>query len=1120
MFIVYYSNKLDSLKQILIKYIEQQPLQNILEQEIILVQYDGLAQWLQVELAKYCGIAANIKFSSPTNFIWKLFTLLIPEMSKVNTYNKGTMTWRLMWLLPQMISHPAFKPLVIYLSDDKDYRKMFQLTSYMAILYNQYLLYRPEWLHIWEQNKNVEGLDKSQEWQALLWVALQKYHINFDKSTSYSTNLYKQLIYILKKTIKYPHKLPKRIFIYDMTTMPSIYLEIFQILGKYIDVHMMILNPCRYYWGNDKDYTCNAIIQNLKHIKQQPDINNLHDLQVESKIMHICNQRNFSNPLLASWGTLGNNYIYLLSKYKHQKIHIFVNLSTDYLLMRIQRDLLELENHSHLINSSQYRKNSKGKRLFNIGDRSISVNLCHSPQREIEVLHNKLLDMFNQDLTLTTRDVIVMVPDIDNYTPFIQAVFGNTQCNRYIPFVISDRSIHNTYPIIPIFLNLLNLPNSRFTTDNILNFLELPSLATHFGINGDDLRLLRYWINKSGIRWGLDDNHVRNLDLPVTGQHTWQFGLTRMLLGYAMDSNSGDWNGILPFDESSGLIAELIGKLANFLMTLCHWRTRLSGTYNMKNWQFLCRDMLNAFFVKDNTTDTVISLIENEWLKIIHYGISAEYPQEIPITILRDELTSRLKNERINQGFLTGSIIFCNLTSMHSIPFKVVCLLGMNENIYPYSITPISFDLMEQQMKKGDPNKYNDNRYLFLKALLSAQQCLYISYISRSIQNNTKQSPSVMVQELLEYIAQSHYMTGDKDIDFDCSTNNVMQYLKIQHPRVPFASANYIINSANQSYNHTWLPAALGNGITHDTFAIKLPLENFTIITLDELIKFYRHPVRAFFQMRLGIYFSREVTNIPDNEPFTLDYLSRYKINIKLLDKLIYNNESISLFKYFYLSGRLPYGTFGTLYWNTQERAMQEVTEQVKKYLQPGCKIEINYIVNNIQIVGRLHQVQNNGLLRWRPAILGVIDGITLWIEHLLYCCSGGTGASRYFGLEKSSWYFAPLSPIDAKKNILSLLDGYCRGRSYPLLLLPKTGWAWLNACFHKDSSLINRTDVIQIRAHKKLLSAWEGVSGVTGERSDPYIKRIISTLDNETINKIQQVAEQYYLPLIQNNLV
>ncbi|MEJ1268906.1 hypothetical protein WDV93_24230 [Pantoea ananatis] len=143
---------------------------------------------------------------------------------------------------------------------------------------------------------------------------------------------------------------------------------------------------------------------------------------------------------------------------------------------------------------------------------------------------------------------------------------------------------------------------------------------------------------------------------------------------------------------------------------------------------------------------------------------------------------------------------------MRSIPFSVVCLLGMNDGVYPRTLAPLGFDLMQQQSRKGDRSRRDDDRYLFLEALISAQQQLYISYIGRAIQDNTERYPSVLVTELLEYIGQSFYLPGDEDQDLDESARRVRSHLEHLHSRMPFAPENFQPASAAHSFAREWLP--------------------------------------------------------------------------------------------------------------------------------------------------------------------------------------------------------------------------------------------------------------------------------------------------------------------------
>ena len=97
-------------------------------------------------------------------------------------------------------------------------------------------------------------------------------------------------------------------------------------------------------------------------------------------------------------------------------------------------------------------------------------------------------------------------------------------------------------------------------------------------------------------------------------------------------------------------------------------------------WLPLCRELIDSFFSGDADSAALL-LVETQWQEIIEQGMQAAYQQPIPVTLLRDE-RARLDQQRISQRS-AGPINFCTLMPMRSIPFKVVCLLGMNDGVYP-----------------------------------------------------------------------------------------------------------------------------------------------------------------------------------------------------------------------------------------------------------------------------------------------------------------------------------------------------------------------------------------------------------------------------------------------------
>ncbi len=1120
MFTVYHSNQLDILKSLAAYLIENEPLRDPFQSEVVLVQSPGMAQWLQMQLAQQFGIAANIAFPLPATFIWDMFVRVLPGIPKESAFNKASMSWKLMTLLPGLLREEAFRPLQHYLNDDDDKRKLFQLASRIADLYDQYLVYRPEWLNSWQQGKRIEGLGEAQQWQAPLWARLVEYTRELGQPEWHRANLYARFIQQLENSSARPAGLPDRLFICGISALPPVYLQALQALGKHIDIHLLFTNPCRHYWGDIQDYAFLAKLQSRRrrHHQQQQEIALFRDPEQASSLFNDAGEQQLTNPLLASWGKLGRDNLYLLAQMEAREIDAFVEVPDDTLLHAMQRDLLELEDNAVIGLNAEELNSSDKKRRLDPQDRSIVVHVCHSPQREVEVLQDRLLAMMEADATLTPRDIIVMVADIDAYTPYIQAVFGNAPADRYLPFAISDRRASFAHPAIMAFINLLGLPESRFACEEVLALLEVPALAARFAIDEEGLRRLRMWVEESGIRWGLDDDNVRELELPPTGQHTWRFGITRMLLGYALESEHGHWDGILPYDESSGLIAELAGNLAELLMQLNHWRQILAQPRALTDWQPLCREMLQAFFAVDVNTDAALMLIEEQWQQVMAYGLQARYDDAVPAALLRDELAARLDQQRISQRFLAGPVNFCTLMPMRSVPFRVVCLLGMNDGVYPRVLPPLGFDLMAQQPQKGDRSRRDDDRFLFLEALLSAQQRLYISYIGRSIQDNTERYPSVLVTELVDYIAQSFHLPGDEQLDVDSSARRVLAHLHCLHSRMPFDPRNFAPQAEHRSFAQEWLPAARGSGEPHPPFMQPLPPPALNELSFEQLLRFWRHPVRAFFTLRLGVSFALEQTELPDAEPFVLDALDRYQINAQLLNALIEEEDTQRLFHHHRAAGVLPYGAFGELFWQTQQEEMAPLAEQVRELRAESRSVEIDLTAAGVRLNGWLPQVQQSGLLRWRPGVLNFADGLALWLEHLAWCAMGGQGKSHMLGRKESRWSFDAIEPEQAQNWLARYVEGYRDGMCAPLLLLPKSGGAWLEASYDAKNDLMLMDEATQAKAKAKLLTAWQGNYQLEGEGSDPYLQRLFRTLEAPQLDAICAAAEQWLLPLLRFN--
>ncbi|MBX4180884.1 exodeoxyribonuclease V subunit gamma [Sodalis sp. CWE] len=1132
MFTVYHSNRLDVLKSIMGSQIINCPLENPFQPEIVLVHGNLMAKWLQIELAKEFKIAANINFLLPSNFIWQMLSRLYPDAPNLNdSFIKSVMVWKLMTLLPSLSKHPDFELIRKYLHSDKNQRKSFQLSKNIADLFNQYLIYRPDWLEAWEKGKLVDEINETQKWQAMVWKALVENTERKEGFLWHQKNPYQHFFKTLMQSQTLSIGLPTRIFIFGISTLPPTYLQMLQSMSHHIDIYFLFANPCSYYWETIYNQTFPAQFLSpfrKRHYQESITITrNLfqHSKKTELSFDKKLRGKKVANPLLMSCGKQGGDLLLLLEKIdKILNIDAFtkkkVKKRKKNLLNVLQNNILMLEDQSDDAKNSKIKNQNERKYSFQKKDRSISLHSCHSQHREIEILHNNLLAMMTEDPTLRLRDIIVMAPDINRYIPSITTIFGGNINKEYrLPFSILKNRTQYLHPILITFLNLLKLPKSRFFSEQIFELLEVPALANCFSIDKEGIRLLRKWVEESGIRWGLDDNTLHAFHLPVTFcRHTWQHGLTRMLLGYAMDSDNGDWRNIFPYKESSGLVANLAGQLAEFLKKLKKWRDYLAISHSLDDWLNCAKQIIEDFFRPNSKEKEILKFLERKWKQIIIYGLKSKYTQSVSLAILQDELTSSLEEvEQGNQDFMAESIIFCTLMpEICSIPFRVICLLGMNSGIYPRTQPALEFDLMKQKPRCGDHNLRDEDRYLFLKVLISAQSYLYISFIDQNTRNNSHCYPSTLVSELSNYIAQNFYFYED-NFYINTTENQFYRapYLYQKHSRMPFAKENFLPNSECQSFASEWLAAANGSGKPQKNFFVplKTQLSQNSTFSLDDLLFFYRHPIRAWFKKRLKITFHKKAYKLSESEPFTIDNLTKYKINNWLINSLVNGENSADLFRKACGTGLIPYGVFGELFWAEQFQNIEKLATQVRFWKSiKTFNLEVDLLLDDIRISGWLTTVHTNGLLRWKPGTLSAKDGLLLWLEHLIYCALGNQGESKMLGI-RGEWCFAPLSVSQAKIFLTSLVTGYFKGVKDPLLLLPRSGGEWLTHCFDRTIRNIDWSKSCQKRANDALIKTWKGSFFTTGENKDPYIQRLIPHLDQKHIQNIISIAKQYFLP-------
>ncbi len=1076
MFQIYHSNKLDLLKDLLLEVISRQPLSNPFQPETILVQSPGMAQWLKLELAEKLDIAANIDFPLPASFLWKSFSTVLKDVPERSAYNKDALTWGLMELLPEQLDQPGFEVLKRYLEDDREQFKLYQLCGRVADIFDQYLVYRPDWINAWEAGDDLPEISQSQPWQPILWRLLKQRIDGLGLSHWHRGNMFSGFVEALQQGRFADSALPARLFVFGISALPQNFVEALQALGQRIDVHLMVTNPCQYFWGDIVDP------RYLARLNQR---------WLSKPGMTRENYYSHGNPLLASMGKLGRDYLYQLQELAAPEIDLFEPPGRETLLASVQQDILELHD------PSAGKMLEPGERsVIPAEDRSFQLHSAHSPLREVEILHDQLLALLDSQPDLSPRDIIVMMPDVAAYAPYIEAVFSNAPTGRYIPFSISDRTLQQESPLLQSFLLLLGLPESRLTVSEVLKILEVPAVLRRFGLEGESFERISRWIEASQIRWGVDGTQRDGLGIPAFEQNSWRFGLKRMLAGYALGSTDDLWQGIEPYDEIEGLEAEDLGQLAAFVELLELCVIELNKPRQIADWFELLSIILEQAYLPDEQDEITLSQIRKVLEQLQQQLQDSHYLQPLSWAIMRDYLTQALGNSRSSQRFMVGAVNFCTLMPMRSIPFRLVCLLGMNDGVYPRAIPPMGFDLMVDNPQRGDRSRRDDDRYLFLEAVLSARSQLYISYVGRSVQDNSPKVPSVLVSEILEYCLNN----------YRSETGELEQQLITEHPLQPFSRAYFTAEQQDRlfSYADEWLPLVNEQGSQAQSFMSQsLLLERPDQIELSDLLNFARNPVKFFFQRRLKVFFNDYDIEQQDEEPFQVDGLSAYQLKQTLLDAAL-NDELEHRFERIRAAGQLPVGLAAQLQTRKLRHDCQELADKIRPYAGTARRIECRLQLDGVLLTGWINNLHSEGLLRYRAANAKGKDLVSLWLEHLVLSALSVYSQSSFFGLNGRHW-FEPLTPDEAQSYLQEWVDLCLQSLQEPLPLPADTSWVRVSKAAEKGEEV----------AEKEAANCFNSDAWRFGEVDDVYIARVFS--DYSMLGpRFTELSEQFYGPLQQ----
>jgi exodeoxyribonuclease V gamma subunit len=1051
-FRLYHSNALDVLAGLLAQELRTPaPGQPLLAPDTILIPQVAMRRWLQATLAQAHGVAANLEFLTPGEFVQR--ALAANVAGGEDDLDAAALRWRLYAQLaqPAQLREPALAPLRAYLGGD-DPLKAWSLSGELAGLFEKYQAWRRDWLLAWDAGH------ERHDPQAALWRKVAG-------GRRYRARRIDEYLHRFGgdaggdgERDDAPRGLPPRLFAFATLNISPDVLRVIATQARAGTLHFYLPTPTRKYWG-DLGTLAERLRQGETAAFGEDD-----------------------NPLLQAWGAAGRDFMAVLGGYEvvHPSGEIaayadpeesrFDDPARDSLLQRLQRDLL----HRRALPAQPWRGE------LDRYDASVQVHACHTRLREVQVLHDQLQGLLDPqseqgrrfDPPLQPRDIAVLAPDIDPYAPHIAAVFGGLAGRPgFIPYALADVSPLAAEPLAEVFLRLLALPVSRFGLSEILDLLATPAIAEQAGLDGDGLERLRVWLSEAGARWGIDAAHRGRHDAPGDDAYTWAFALDRLLIGHAAGDSDDDEGGhmvagVAPYAELEGAALDALDALIRLLRVLARFERGLAAELTPAQWSERLLGLLRALLPErprdsgdQRTLERLRSLVES----FAGDAAAAGFDGVVAPEVVRSHFRAALAEADTRAPLLTGGVSFGRMVPMRLIPFRVICLLGMNDGDYPRrdpsgGLNRLAAELGTGARRHGDRSLRDDDRFLFLQLFGAASDAFYLSYLGADPRDGSQREPSPLVSELLDAVARYH-----------ADPARVRAQFVVRQPLQPFAPAAFGGDGADAaeprrfSYRSEWRPAADAGAGRRSELGPWLddPLPPLQAdggerdLNYQDLRSFLRDPPTAFLRQRLGLRLPEEIDSAEDVEPLVLPGrgLFRQQLQRAVFDDLLAGDGAVDrerLQASLRARALLPSGPLG-------RRQLDALLSQVRPYADAFARwrggaaqtLPFELEVDGTRLLGRLDELYPSGLARLRFDTLHGPAQIAHGLDWLVLSALGDARPLAQFAQASDGpgpHLRAALPPPRARAALAALLRLRDYGLRMPLPFLPRAGWLWYEA--------------------------------------------------------------------------
>ena len=981
---LYGSNLLEALSEQLHENLKQEH-NDVFQPDYIINQTEGMRNWLLIQMAEKAGIAANIKFLSPNELILKVAQII--DDSKFNNLSSNILCWIIYSVLNEDEFIKRFPEVSSYYISDKDAdAKRIALAGKIADLFDQYQIYRHDFIDEW----NLEdALNDNLNWQEFLWIRVkQKSGQEFKDKAEQGKLIIKSLTEQTKQDLL-RNKLPN-IHLFGISITTPYHLEILTELGKYININFYLLNPAPItYWQDNVSEKYMMFLRRAKKVKKD-------DLII-------------GNALLTSWGKIIRDTYYLLFR-NDEMLNSYTPIGEDdpepdSLLHKIQNDIF----HNLIITTDKdYARNVIEEK--DLKDGSITLNSCFTIAREVEVLHNYLVHLVdNETERFSARDIVVMVSDIDSYSPFIKAVFENSPYK--FKFTIADETLNTGDNLINALQALLSFTLDDFKGENVLSLLEYSFIKNRFSIN--NILLIRKLIDKANIRFGINGS-LSDESIYLS----WKYGIQKIIYSICI---SGDEEYY--FENDGYYLVDLVEGEDSFeAIRFFYFVNKLIESVEERNisrplneWVNFTEEIIEGFLwnIDDPVSDDYEILIN----KLQSFNVAQQFLNEtIKYDVFLKVFFDHISTETRNSAFANGGITFCSLIPMRSIPFEIVALLGLNFDKFPRKENSLSFNLLNAEKRKGDRNTKDNDKHLFLETILSAKEYLYLSYIGQSVKDNAIFPPSVLIDELIDYIDEGIGKKADNKVFANC--------MIVKHPL-----HSYSTRYGNEEGLYNYLQFNSGKVI--DIFKDeKFEEEVIKNIDIETLIKFFKNPFQFYYKNVLQIEYDDHDNLLPETEIFSLNNLELWQLKTSLLKRYkVVEGEAEREWK---MKGLLPLKNSGKIAYDDISNSVKTVYEKFKEITQ-GCEekiVSIDLKIDDVTISGTIENVYDGTLINTIfSKKLKTKHLLESYLKYLIGCASGEIQNLTIINCEGVLLKLKPLTKDESVEKLSKILEIFKEGQ-------------------------------------------------------------------------------------------